>query len=486
MIRSILSKIYSTWISSAILLSALIFCTPIIAVAEDWVDDWIQQSTYSMPNTYDTQKRRYITGGKLSVRYKQDTDHLVNITLPNFKKGCGGIDLFSGSLNYLNADRLVDKFDRIMSGALATYAFDLALNVLCEPCAKELKSLEALIDRINQLQIDDCKATQAVVAYMKNQTGVGDSEENTEAISDFVLSTGAGDFGDYGELTKASNNGDIQNVMNAGNMSKHDLVSACPESMRNIFFTEGTLLGNLAEETGIGADKVEFMRAMIGDVYISEDLEYGAIAPCPQNNPTNIDAIVYGDFYHRRNGACLKDMMNIDGVMYESLYDWARENILTIAQRTANKEPLEDHTDVFINTMPQPILVMIITDIMAQGNGFDAEKTADRYAYTASIVLAHGMMRDLYNDLYKMLHTARIAAFNVQSGAKIRCNRRLKSKVQLYAKDMLESVEKYSRAINTNYTMAMTEAIDNSRYVQFLRESQNVTEEAALRKVAFP
>jgi conjugative transfer pilus assembly protein TraH len=172
----------------------LSICLSLTAQAEDWVDDWFNQSTYSRPNTYNTQRRGYVTGGNLSLRYQQSADHLVNISLPRFKKGCGGIDLFMGSMNYLDADRLEEKFNTIMSAGLATYAFDLALNVLCEPCAKELKSLEAIVDRINQLQLDDCKATKAVVAIAENETGIGDSEKNTEAITDFLVSVEGKDY----------------------------------------------------------------------------------------------------------------------------------------------------------------------------------------------------------------------------------------------------------------------------------------------------
>ena len=192
----------------------LVFCSAPL-LADDWVDNWISQSTYSRPNTYDTQQRGYFTGGKLSIRYRQDIDHLINVSPPSFKKGCGGIDLFGGSINYLDADRLIAKFETIMGGALATYAYDLALNVLCEPCAKEIKSLEALVDRINQLQIDDCKATKAIVAYSENETGIGDSEKNTEAISDFLISSGisksATDY--YDVVDSAATIRDIQAVM---------------------------------------------------------------------------------------------------------------------------------------------------------------------------------------------------------------------------------------------------------------------------------
>jgi conjugative transfer pilus assembly protein TraH len=172
-------------IFTLIALAALICCPALRA--DDWVDDWIQQSTQSLPNTYQTQRRGYVTGGKLSLRYEQNREHLVNVSPPSYKSGCGGIDLFGGAVNFLDPALLQDHFETIISNS-ATYFFDIAMNTLCEPCAKEFKSLQAIIDRLNQLQIDDCKAGKAVVAYAANATGLGDSQANTEAINEYLAS----------------------------------------------------------------------------------------------------------------------------------------------------------------------------------------------------------------------------------------------------------------------------------------------------------
>jgi conjugative transfer pilus assembly protein TraH len=425
-----------------------------------------------------------VTGGKLSVRYRQDVDHLVNVSPPSFKKGCGGIDLFGGSMSYLDADRLVDKFERIMEGALATYAYDLVLNVLCEPCAKELKSLEALVDRINQLQIDDCKATKALVAYAENETGIGDSEKNSEAISDFALSSGYTSMRDYLEITQNANNEDINSAMNQNNMTKQDMITGCPPLMRRIFFTEGTLLENLAAEMGIDLGRIELMKAMIGDIYISEDFDYGAIAACPQNNPKNIDAIIYGEFYSRRHGNCVMvDNINIDGIMYPSIFDWARQHIIEIANAVTNKEDFSPGNITFLNTIPDPVLVMITTNVLMEGDNFEAERTADRYAYTAALIFAHSLLRDLYNDLYNLLYMAKVANFN-QTGGAYDCASNLSSKAQMLANDMRENVQKFSNAIDNDYRIAISEVMENSKYAQLVKERKASAQKMVLEKVS--
>jgi conjugative transfer pilus assembly protein TraH len=461
---------------------AMLVCCP-AAIADDWVDDWIQQSTQSLPNTYQTQRRGYVTGGKLSLRYQQQREHLVNVSSPSYKGGCGGIDLFGGAVNFLNPDLLQDHFENIISNS-ATYFFDIAMNTLCEPCAKEFKSLKALIDRLNQLQIDDCAAGKAVVAYAANATGLGDSEANTEAVNDFLVDSGFVDdeHNSYYQISKNSKGKPVSQVLQQYGISKQQLISGCPPDMRAIYFTEGTLLENLARQMGIDAGKVELMRAMAGDVYISGDLDYGAIAACPQNNPRNIDAVIYGDFYSRRNGQCEKvDHITLGGVQYPSVFDWARQNIIEVATGMAAKSDLSDANVLFINTVPQPAMINITIDMIMAGDYFAADAMADKYAYTASLIFAYSLLRDLYNDLYHMLYTAKIASFNQEGNAD--CAKQLSSKAQLMATEIGENVLKYSSAISDDYRQAMAEVMDNASYARNVKASRDEAKKIPVMKV---
>ena len=275
----------------------LFFCFLSNCNADEWVTNWIDQSTVSTPGTFQTERRGYVTTSNVSMRYKQDNDHLVSFSPPSFKKGCGGIDMFFGSMNYLNADRLMAKFERIMEGALATYAFDLALNVLCTSCAKELQTLESLMDRLNGIQMDDCKATKAVVAVMNDKTGQGESSENSEAMSDFMISSGISDL--YNDTTDTSNNESSSDVMSSNGFSKSDMVSGCPSELSDIYFTSGTLFDNVANVKGIDTSHVKLMRGLVGDVMISGDLDYAVVGACSENIPISLDKIVYGEIYSR-------------------------------------------------------------------------------------------------------------------------------------------------------------------------------------------
>jgi conjugative transfer pilus assembly protein TraH len=127
-----------------LLICIIIMMLPVHCLADAWVDNWIQQSTVSGPGSFASESRGYVYGGRFSARYNQEVDHPISIQPPSFKKGCGGIDIFLGSVSYLEVDRLVEKFESIMSGALATYAFDIALNILCTQCRKNCNRLRLL------------------------------------------------------------------------------------------------------------------------------------------------------------------------------------------------------------------------------------------------------------------------------------------------------------------------------------------------------
>ena len=117
--------------------------------ADEWIDDWIQQKTVVSPQYFETQKRGYASLGGMSARWKVGTDNLITVTPPRFKMGCGGIDMFGGGLGFMKFDYLVKKLQKVMGPAAAAFAFDLALNTLCTPCANGIKSFEAIVGALS-------------------------------------------------------------------------------------------------------------------------------------------------------------------------------------------------------------------------------------------------------------------------------------------------------------------------------------------------
>ena len=228
-------------LNRSLLIIIIFLITSGAAFADDWIDNWIQQATNSGPNMFESQKRGYASAGSLSLRINNEKDYLVTAAPPRFRAGCGGIDMFMGSFSYLNADYLMKKLERIAEGGAATFIYDIAMSVLSEPIQKSMKSLEALVDRLNQLQIDDCKAAKGVAAYLKSTSS---GEDQSEALQKFLVESGINDFYQGSQDKYSKKNTD--QVMQQTGVTVNDMTAGCPEEMRQVFFRDGSLLANVA------------------------------------------------------------------------------------------------------------------------------------------------------------------------------------------------------------------------------------------------
>lgn len=437
-----------------LIVGVLIILAPINCFADPWVDKWIQQSTVSGPGSFESESRGYVYGGRFSARYNQEVDHLVSIQPPSFKKGCGGIDVFLGSISYLDFERLVEKFEAIISGALATYAFDIALNVLCTQCAKELQSLEAIMDRLNQLQLNDCKATKAVVGYLNQKTGQGDSAENSEAIADWMQSSGTADL--YNDVTDNMDDEDVDTAMASEGMSKSDLVSGCPSELKNVFFTEGTVLQNIISEKGGNTNETKLMAGIVGDVAIDGDLNMSEIYPCDQNTPLTIDKVIYGELYTMEDdGTCKQvDSITIDSVTYTNLQDWAAKNIDSLITSILGKTALTEDQVSFLNKSTIPLYNLLNNEIVARSNSEltteEREKIIDSLVSPVCTGYAHSMIRDLLNDIRNTLAT--IGSISANQGSDTsECATGLKNNALVILEDMRGRVDSRMSEYRTDY-----------------------------------
>ena len=196
-----MNRTLSTKIIAACL--AIAAAVPPLPCWSGWVDDWVQQKSSTSPSYYEGAKRGYYTGGSFSARWANTDDHLFTVSLPKLKSGCGGIDMFLGGFSFLNVDYLVQKLQNILSAAPAA-AFDIALKTLAPQVADTIKSLEAITDRLNSLQMNDCKAAKALVATAASPfSSIMSDSLNAEmktAQTDFMVSSGARDL--YQDVSK--------------------------------------------------------------------------------------------------------------------------------------------------------------------------------------------------------------------------------------------------------------------------------------------
>ena len=439
-------------------LSVFVFIAILLFVSPgycSWVDDWINQKTVSNPASFESQKRGFATAGGVNMRWKQSSDYLATVSKPRFSRGCGGIDAFLGGFSFLEYEMLVEKLQRIMGPAAAAFAFDIAMNTIAEPVAKSMKSLSAIIDRLNQLQIDDCKAQKATVAVLKDTTGLGGAAE-TEAYSDFMLSTGAADL--WQEIKNVGDDKTVEETGNDFGVPKTTLVSGCPAGIRNIFFTPGSLLGNLANEKGIATGYIDLIRALTGDIEISTDLHYNYLPACDENTPERTADFVYGDIFIRDTTTNICGpipALVINGNTYPSIAEYIEYELESIAQAMLNKTNLTPNQEDFFQTLPAPIFMAMKADIQAWGDSATAATVAGGYVDFASSAYAVAMFNDLYTTITKVLSTAETVVKNkngTDTGTdQVRCQDQLKEGPYQTLLGMQVIVGNYKKAIDDSF-----------------------------------
>ncbi len=384
-----------------------------------WIDDWVSQKVYSGPNYYQGQQRGYFSGGSFSARWPVKKDYLLTVQPPRIKAGCGGIDIFTGGISFMNFNYLVQKLERILQSAPAA-AFDLALNVLCEPCSKAIKSMEAIADQLNHMSLDECKASKAVAAYSLDKTGVSDLFSDTNVYesggelsdwySDYEVTGGLSDsYQSVKQSITASGGTSVDNA------SPDDLVSGCPREVTALFYSvQGSMLANLNQQIGLNEsqDFIELLRGFVGDIELKSGGPRGvmvsSVPPCSSNNQKTVDNLVNGDVEKRSldTDTC---MPVADANANLTLY--IKNMILGIAGKIQSRQPLTAEQIAFIQANPLSVLSTIKGAIRA--NNVDviaanlAEPTAKAYAYR--------LMDDMYQRIWFMTQRAQLVASRAQA-----------------------------------------------------------------------
>ena len=397
-----------------VLLSLALFFIATSDSHADWVDDWINQSVVTGPDNFKTQKRNYATFGNMSARWSAQADPLVSISRPRFKAGCGGIDAYLGGFSFMNYDYLVQKLQRIMGPSAAAFAFDIALNTLCEPCANAIKAFEAIVDRLNQLQIDDCKASKVVAATIMD--GVTDNEkvssERTQAWTDFAQSSGAVDLWQAMKESAADKTPKDVNSAAGGGITTDNLIAQCPALMKQAFFTDGSLLKNLSDLRGYPGAYVNLMRGLIGDIAITNKVEHRYIAPCMNNNTV---ADVADDVYTGEieamdaTGACAplsSTGITVNSRNYNNYQGWVVATLTSIAARMMTGAAFSADEVSMLENTPANAYTALKGYLLNMGQDADPAQAALQFERLVGEQYIYAMFKDYHKYLNDILNYA--------------------------------------------------------------------------------
>ncbi|MEM5853937.1 MAG: conjugal transfer protein TraH [Candidatus Aenigmatarchaeota archaeon] len=144
------------WLSS--ILIALLLVSPLYNLKVANADlNLPYLANYTPPHVIKAQlSGLYVTGGGLYVSstYREQPP-VIYFERPRLSVGCGAIDAFMGSIGFVNFDWLTSRLQQFLMAA-PYVTFKVGLAVLLPQLDSILSSVEAIINQLNSLQIDQC------------------------------------------------------------------------------------------------------------------------------------------------------------------------------------------------------------------------------------------------------------------------------------------------------------------------------------------
>ncbi len=332
-------------------------------VSAGWIDDWIDMQASTSPGYFEGSKRNYFSFGSWAAKNYTTSDYLFTISLPKVRAGCGGIDVFMGGLGFMDADYLTTKLQRIIANA-HVFAFELGLSIINEKVANIVDKIEATADLLNQIQLDDCKASRYLTAVVLNKVSRDKlAEERARAEADFLQSSNLNNLWQKIKETWKSND-------NKPQVSEDELYADCPAEIKQLLDIstsyKGSLLAYAADHLGLPEGWTDLIRGIIGDVKIlwyeadgKKNLDAVYVIPCSADDRPDIYEILLDP--NKQVQA-----RNVDGTCYvpddtnKDLKNWAYTRLSAIANKVVKRQPLSDDEKNFLNLVPAPVFQQIL------------------------------------------------------------------------------------------------------------------------------
>ncbi len=156
---------------------------------DDKVKQWFNENNYSNSTSahyYQAQSAQYITAPSYVERNEvMEFPQLLSVQAPKMSAGCGGIDLYMGGLQAVNADKFLGALRAIGQNS-KTLAFMLALKTVTPMIENVINEVQHFSNQYLNMNMNSCKAAQALVGGVMGQMG----KRNANCIVSTIESTG--------------------------------------------------------------------------------------------------------------------------------------------------------------------------------------------------------------------------------------------------------------------------------------------------------
>lgn len=222
-------------------------------------------SNTTSPGQFNTQRRGVLSGGSMMVRSPVVDTTLINISLPHASGGCGGMDMFAGSVSFINADQFIALLRAIAANAKG-YAFQIAMNAASSLISSKLGEFQKVIQALNSMNFNSCELAKGVVNTSLEAIG------QSSIVKDYGVEANLSGFGDIADIFQHASNSKNE-VKQVSEKSKADatLAKKLANLSGNIVW-KALKQGNFKAGLGTGSDKDEFgaLMAITGTVVIEE------------------------------------------------------------------------------------------------------------------------------------------------------------------------------------------------------------------------
>ncbi len=127
-------------------------------------------SNITNPSAYQGQEAGYYSGGGAYLQSSSRYIQPIGITAPSINAGCGGIDIFSGGMSFINSQYLTQFAQSVMSNA-SGYALHLALATWAPQINEVLQYIQDEAQQINQYGMSSCQAAEDLVGGVWDMAG---------------------------------------------------------------------------------------------------------------------------------------------------------------------------------------------------------------------------------------------------------------------------------------------------------------------------
>lgn len=357
-------------------------------------------------SSFKDQQAGYYTGGGLYARKPIMSSQLASLHLPDYKMGCGGIDLYTGGMSYISKAEFVKLLKNIGSSA-GGFSFQLALGVVSPQIKGVMDELHAIAQRVNSTNINSCEAGASLV---------GSVWPRTNASRDLLcksMGTGLGDLDDYASARQGCGTGG-RDTEYYGRNNSAQWEDVKPHNVN--------LAWKALKKSTVASDKEmkQFFMSVSGTIIITASVKGGSTPqvtylPSKATSSTFLNALLKGEegapiYVCDEAEACLAPTAGTQTLeAKDALYSKISASLNSIREKVKADGKLEQSEMDLIASTPIPIMKILLVELMYRGG--NTILSLDMYAE----VIAHDVLMSHLSAVLDEVESG-LRAFDVDEG----------------------------------------------------------------------